>query len=426
MSSLLRPLFCLLARLCILRHKPFVIGITGSFGKTTARHIVTEIFKQNKSDVWTPEGNYNGEWGLPLAVLQARSGGKNPLKWLWAFGVGIFSICRPQYPRILVLEYGIDHPGEMKVQTDIVEPDIVLFTTLSPSHLEGFSDVQEYYDEKQKILSRKRKNTFAIGNKDDIHQADFPCQMWYGHKEGDIVFSDIGEAIDSTMASITYQNQQYTLETPILGQHHIGLIAGAILVAAQMRIEMPAILKALTTIDLPYGRGNVLRGISDALIIDGTYNGGFEPIIAGVQMAHRLAEANDRTLIAIIGDMRELGSSEKERHEELWNELKKIEHVSYIFVGDICHTVIRPLIPYEHIQREVFFLDSREAGKCAQGIISQSPKKSLVFAKGSQNTLYLEEALKYIILPEERRKLVRQDAMYMNKKNTFWKRLNGL
>jgi UDP-N-acetylmuramyl pentapeptide synthase len=50
----------------------------------------------------------------------------------------------------------------------------------------------------------------------------------------------------------------------------------------------------------------VLRGISDALIIDGTYNGGFEPIIAGVQMAHRLAEANDRTLIAIIGDMREL------------------------------------------------------------------------------------------------------------------------
>jgi hypothetical protein len=88
--------------------------------------------------------------------------------------------------------------------------------------------------------------------------------------------------------------------------------------------------------------------------------------------------------------------------------------------------VIRPLIPYEHIQREVFFLDSREAGKCAQGIISQSPKKSLVFAKGSQNTLYLEEALKYIILPEERRKLVRQDAMYMNKKNTFWKRLNGL
>jgi UDP-N-acetylmuramyl pentapeptide synthase len=56
------------------------------------------------------------------------------------------------------------------------------------------------------------------------------------------------------MASITYQNQQYTLETPILGQHHIGLIAGAILVAAQMRIEMPAILKALTTIDLPYGR----------------------------------------------------------------------------------------------------------------------------------------------------------------------------
>lgn len=85
MSSLLRPIFGFLARLCILRHKPFVIGITGSFGKTTARHILTEILKENKSDVWTPEGNYNGEWGLPLAVLQVRSGGQNPLLWMKAF-----------------------------------------------------------------------------------------------------------------------------------------------------------------------------------------------------------------------------------------------------------------------------------------------------------------------------------------------------
>jgi len=85
MSSLLHPLFCFLARLCIKRHKPFVIGITGSFGKTTARHILAEILKENKSDIWTPEGNYNGEWGVPLSVLQVRSGDKNPLKWIIVF-----------------------------------------------------------------------------------------------------------------------------------------------------------------------------------------------------------------------------------------------------------------------------------------------------------------------------------------------------
>jgi UDP-N-acetylmuramyl pentapeptide synthase len=79
MSSLLRIFFCFLARICILRHKPFVVGITGSFGKTTARHILTEILKKNHQNVWTPEGNYNGEWGLALAVLQVKSGGHSIL-----------------------------------------------------------------------------------------------------------------------------------------------------------------------------------------------------------------------------------------------------------------------------------------------------------------------------------------------------------
>lgn len=70
-----------------------------------------------------------------------------------------------------------------------------------------------------------------------------------------------------------------------------------------------------------------------------------------------------------------------------------------------------------------FFLDARAAGKCARESILGSDKKSLIFAKGSQNTIYLEEALKEIILPEEITKIVRQDVMYMEKKQAFWKTL---
>ena len=97
-----------------------------------------------------------------------------------AFLKSLKTIIIPHYPEILVLEYGIDHKGEMKIQTDIVEPDIALFTTLAPSHLDGFDSPEEYFSEKEKILSRKRKNTYAIGNADDVHQRDFSCQKWYG------------------------------------------------------------------------------------------------------------------------------------------------------------------------------------------------------------------------------------------------------
>ncbi len=104
----------------------------------------------------------------------------------------------------------------MKIQTDIVEPDIALFTTLSPSHLQGFSSVQNYYDEKSRMLSRRRKNTIAIGNTDDIHQLPFPCQLWYGSKIGDITFSEIQEHTNSTVATLQYEQQSYHLKTPIL------------------------------------------------------------------------------------------------------------------------------------------------------------------------------------------------------------------
>lgn len=84
----------------------------------------------------------------------------------------------------------------MKVQTDIVEPDLVLFTTLSPSHIEGFPSVQAYYEEKGKILSRRKKNTFAIGNRDDIHQISFDCQEWYGSHGVNWMWSDAEESCE--------------------------------------------------------------------------------------------------------------------------------------------------------------------------------------------------------------------------------------
>lgn len=205
MKKIVHSLFCLLARMCIARHKPFVIGITGSFGKTTARHIITEILKRAGRDVWTPEGNYNGEWGLALAVLQVRSGGHNFSAWMRAFFGALVTLASSRYPHILVLEYGVDHAGEMDVQTLIVEPHIALFTKLSPSHIEGFENAQAYYDEKEKLLSRKNRNTFAIGNADDRHQNDFLCQKWYGvdAKKSDLVITNTAEFADRTEMDFT-------------------------------------------------------------------------------------------------------------------------------------------------------------------------------------------------------------------------------
>ncbi len=422
MKKLIQKIFCLLARLCIIRHKPFVVGITGSFGKTTARHVITEVLRRANRDVWTPEWNYNGEWGFAFSVLQIRSHGRNILSWIGMFFSAISTIVRSDYPEILVLEYGVDHVGEMDIQINIVEPDIILFTRLSPSHIEGFGTVEAYYAEKEKVLRRAHKKTYAIGNADDRKQADFSCQVWYGTDSdvSDFVMSDILEHPDGLELDALFAGQEYHIVSPILWEHHAGILAGAFLVAQKMEIPPLEIISYMRHIHLPHARWNVLKWINESLVIDGTYNGWFEPIVAGVEMLVRLAEKESRKTIALIGDMRELGALEALRHRELWEKLSSFPVDYYIFVGAVCMEIIQPMVKESWREKTFFTLDSRVAGEYIRSLITSDPDKFLLFAKGSQNTIYLEEALKYFIFPEEYLKLARQDELYTHKKKHFY------
>lgn len=121
--------------------------------------------------------------------------------------------------------------------------------------------------------------------------------------------------------------------------------------------------------------------------------------------------------------MRELGAIEKERHEELWEKLQTFDIDHYIFVGAVSCEVIQPLVSEAWRERTFFTLDSRVAGEYIRALLANDPDKYLLFAKGSQNTIYLEEALKYFIFPEEYLKLVRQEDLYVKKKGDFYKML---
>jgi len=77
-----------LARIILWRHKPAVIGITGSVGKTSARDAVYTVLSMRFS-VWRGVGekNYNNEIGVPLVILGARHHGRNLIGWIGVFFV---------------------------------------------------------------------------------------------------------------------------------------------------------------------------------------------------------------------------------------------------------------------------------------------------------------------------------------------------
>lgn len=122
--------------------------------------------------------------------------------------------------------------------------------------------------------------------------------------------------------------------------------------------------------------------------------------------------------------MRELGPLERDRHIELWNKLRTIDIDYYIFVGSVCREVIEPLVDDTWREKTFFTLDSRVAGEYIASLLANDTEKYLLFAKGSQNTIYLEEALKYFIFPEEYIKLTRQEDLYTRKKKDFYQMLS--
>ena len=77
-----------------------------------------------------------------------------------------------KYPEVLVLELGVDRPGDMDYLLSIVEPDIGVLTNISQSHIEYFGSVDEILKEKSKLLKAVKKDGLAVLNYDNKYLRD--------------------------------------------------------------------------------------------------------------------------------------------------------------------------------------------------------------------------------------------------------------
>lgn len=111
MQHILLSLLAFFARLIISRYQPYIIGVTGTVGKTTITTHIARFLTQELGSyhVGYSLHHYNGEYGLPLTIIGCRTPGRNPFLWIWVFCVALSRLIRP-YPQYLILEYGIDHP----------------------------------------------------------------------------------------------------------------------------------------------------------------------------------------------------------------------------------------------------------------------------------------------------------------------------
>ena len=166
-KKFIQKILKILAKRAIKKYQPIVIGVTGSVGKSSTKEAIYQVLK-NDFRIRKSQSNYNNEIGLPLTILGFKTAGKNIFEWLRIFLKAIFNLLgKENYPEILILEMAADHPGDIAYLLRIVKPQIGVLTSISPTHLEFFKEIENVFTEKQLLIKNLPLNGWAILNKDD-------------------------------------------------------------------------------------------------------------------------------------------------------------------------------------------------------------------------------------------------------------------
>lgn len=317
------------ARMLLLRTKPTIIAVTGNIGKTSVKDAIYEVVK-TKLHTRKSEKSFNSEIGVPLSVLGLESGFNNPFVWLKNIIDGLFFVIHPgNYPKVLVLEMGVDRPGDMDTLTRWIHPHVVVLTRLPdvPVHVEYFSSPEEVCAEKIKLVRALRQEGTFVYNQDDekvraVAKDIFQQSISYSRysqsdftAHGDETYYENGHAA-GTKFFLTHKDS--TVEMKVagsLGVQHAYTYGAAAAVGCIFGITLAEAAAALSGHVPPPGRMRLVPGLKDTLIIDDTYNASPAAVERSLQTLKELKGVKRK--IAILGDMMELGNYSIAEHERI-------------------------------------------------------------------------------------------------------------
>lgn len=279
-----------LARQRLRRLRARVFGVTGSVGKTTAKDFLAQLLGGPACDVHAAPASYNSEIGLPLSVLGAPLGA-----------------------RALVLEYGINAPGEMGRLLAVARPDDAWITAIAPVHLAGMRDEDTMASEKSRLAA-------AVGLEGRIwlqpalRERLAPWgRVWRGELRPLPTLQSPGlelrsqEPLDWRIGHPRWGE----LRLPVVAPHEAELALGAAEIAAAHGVEPAHLRERLAALRRPLGRLSVHR-YGGLTVLDDSYNASPRSVEAALHSLARWPRARRR--IAVLGTMNELGPNTEAYH----------------------------------------------------------------------------------------------------------------
>ncbi len=278
-----------------------VIGITGSFGKTSTKFFLNELLTEKFNVLMTPE-SYN----TPMGVTKV-----------------IRTTLRPIHD-IFIVEMGAKQRGDIQELCELVHPQIGILTAIGEQHLETFKNIETIIHTKNELIASLPIDGIAFLNKDNTNIRHLPKSrvnkiINYGLETENLHYTAKNIQITATGSQFTIQTpaaQQIILHTKLLGKHNIYNILAASAVAAELGVSWEKIQYAIKRLEPVPHRLVLKKTPQNITIIDDAFNS--NPV--GAHMALEVLQAIEgNKKILVTPGMVELGAKEYELNKA-WAE----------------------------------------------------------------------------------------------------------
>lgn len=284
-----------------------IIALTGSNGKTTTKELINTVLAKRYRTIAT-QGNLNNHIGVPLTLL-----------------------AMDEDTEIGVVEMGANHQGEIEFLSEIALPNYGYITNFGKAHLEGFGSLEGVIKGKSELYNhlKKHKKLMFLNLNDPIQNA----QLSYNHT---FTFGSSNNAHVKINFTTSEKHSSHfsfnkTKFKPKLSGFYNGLnAAAAVCIGLYFKVSLNDIQDAINTYKATNNRSQLVETKTNSLFLD-AYNA--NPTSMEAALTNFAEIENNKSKIAILGDMLELGKFSKKEHQEIVNKAKSKNFEQVFLVG---------------------------------------------------------------------------------------------
>jgi UDP-N-acetylmuramoyl-tripeptide--D-alanyl-D-alanine ligase len=277
---------------------PLVVGITGSFGKTTTKAAVTAVGELRSPTYPTP-ASYNSLLGVVRATNE---------------GLG-------EHHRIYVVEMGAYRRGDVAELCDLVHPSIGVLTAIGPAHLERFGSLDEIEKAKGELAECLPEDGTFVTTADDercrraAERARCPVRLFSvaGSPDAEVFGADVRMEAGTTRFRLcrrlpSGEVEEAQVRSKLLGRHNVANLLAAAAVGVELDLPVPVIARGLGKVEPPAHRlAPIVNKAAGVVVIDDAYNS--NPVGAAAALEVLADHKAERRLLVTPG-MVELGERE--------------------------------------------------------------------------------------------------------------------